>query len=74
MYLANKLPAKEFKVKHSFHPGQSHKIPPPGKLIDSSSKLILIWEEIGEGLLPVSQKSGSSPLRQASERQISSLK
>ena len=29
-----KIPAKEFKLKHSFHPGQSHKIPPPGKLID----------------------------------------
>ena len=36
--------------------------------------MILIWREIGEGLLPVSQKLGSSLLKQASERQISSLR
>ena len=36
--------------------------------------MILIWKEIGEGLLPVSQKLGSSLLKQASERQISSLR
>ena len=36
--------------------------------------MILIWEEIGEGLLPVSQKLRSSLLRHASERQISSLR
>ena len=69
-----KVPAKEFKLKHSFHPGWPHKIPPPGKLIDYSSKSILIWKEIGEGLLPMSQKLRSSLLKQASERQISSLR
>ena len=34
--------------------------------------MILIWKEIGEGLLPVSQKLGSSLLKQASD--ISSLR
>ena len=32
--------------------------------------MIFIWKEIAEGLLPVSQRLGSSLLKQASERQI----
>ena len=70
MHLVNKLPAKEFKLKHSFHPKYHHL----GNLLIKVLNWFLFGKRSGKAFLPVSEILGSSPLRQASERQISSLR
>ena len=70
MHLAFKLPAKEFKLKHSFHPKYHHL----GNLLIKVLNWFLFGKRSGKAFLPVSQKLRSRPLRQASQRQISSLR
>ena len=74
MHLANKLPAKEFKLKHSFILNNLIKYHHLGNLLIKVLKWFLFGKRSGKAFLPVSEKLGSSPLRQASERQISSLR
>ena len=84
MHLANELSAKEFKLKHSFQKKKKKNTPFTldnlikyhhlGNLFIKVLNWFLFGKRSGKALLPVSQKLGSSPLRQASERQISSLR
>ena len=74
MHLANKLPSKEFELKHSFPLNNLIKYHHLGNLLIKVLNWLLFGKRSGKAFLPVSEKLGSSPLRQASERQISSLR